>query len=83
MPMSVPARAQRRGRCRHRALIRWRIRCLARRILLTIVIIGVLLIVPSFGVAGASAAEGRCCAETGKCIGGTFLTYWEANGGLA
>ena len=22
-------------------------------------------------------------AQTGKCLGGRFLTYWQANGGLA
>ncbi len=56
---------------------------LSCRLLIGIVIIGVLLSGGPFGVAQASAAEGRCFAETGKCVGGTFLTYWEANGGLA
>lgn len=37
----------------------------------------------SFTVGGAAAADGRCFPETGKCVGGTFLQYWEANGGLA
>jgi cell wall-associated NlpC family hydrolase len=56
---------------------------LSRRLLIGIVIIGVLLTGRPFGVAQVSAAEGRCFTETGKCIGGPFLTYWEANGGLA
>src|SRR5215207_1466158 len=32
--------------------------------------------------ANAQAAE-RCFTETGFCVGGRFLDYWEANGGLA
>jgi uncharacterized protein YkwD len=31
----------------------------------------------------ARAAENRCLPETGKCVGGRFLEYWTANGGLA
>lgn len=30
---------------------------------------------------GAAVAE-RCFAETGLCVAGRFLEYWEANGGL-
>ncbi|HYF65232.1 MAG TPA: hypothetical protein VD886_20560 [Herpetosiphonaceae bacterium] len=31
----------------------------------------------------AGAAGSRCFAETGHCIEGRFLEYWEQNGGLA
>ena len=30
----------------------------------------------------AGAAAERCFPETGKCVGGRFLDYWLANGGL-
>jgi hypothetical protein len=30
----------------------------------------------------AAAAPARCFAETGQCISGRFLSYWEQNGGL-
>ena len=38
-------------------------------------------------VAGAQSppaedGERRCFSETGKCVSGRFLEYWEANGGL-
>jgi len=33
--------------------------------------------------AGVTAAAPRCFAETGRCIAGHFLAYWEAHGGLA
>lgn len=32
--------------------------------------------------AAASAPRARCFAETGYCISGPILTYWEQNGGL-
>jgi hypothetical protein len=31
----------------------------------------------------SAQAEQRCFAETGQCISGRFLEYWEQNGGLA
>ena len=38
-------------------------------------------------MAGASSAqaqqEERCFSETGFCVSGPMLTYWESGGGLA
>ncbi len=31
----------------------------------------------------AAPADRSCFAETGKCVGGPFLAYWQAHGGLA
>jgi uncharacterized lipoprotein YbaY/predicted secreted protein/heat shock protein HslJ len=31
----------------------------------------------------ATSQEQACFPETGKCVGGRFLTYWRQNGGLA
>ena len=53
------------------------------RIWIGIVIAGLLLGVAPVTAGRASAADGRCFVETGKCVGGNFLQYWEANGGLA
>jgi len=53
-----------------------------RRILIVIVMLSVFVGLP-LTAGPASAAEGRCFAETGKCVGGAFLRYWEGNGGLA
>jgi hypothetical protein len=48
------------------------------RFLLCLLLLGLLGTVP------ASAADRtRCFAETGQCISGVFLDYWERNGGLA
>jgi hypothetical protein len=32
---------------------------------------------------GEAAPTGSCFAETGYCLAGSFLAYWQANGGLA
>ena len=37
---------------------------------------------PPVPVTHAAPGE-RCFAETGQCISGRFLEYWEQNGGLA
>jgi hypothetical protein len=43
----------------------------------------VALVLPGF-VAAPVAAQGEACfAETGQCIRGRFLAYWQQNGGLA
>jgi len=51
-----------------------------RLLALLMLLVPVWLAVP---VAGTSAAAPRCFAETGRCIAGRFLAYWEAHGGLA
>jgi len=38
------------------------------------------LVIPALPV--AAAPDQRCFAETGQCIAGRFLAYWDANGGL-
>ncbi len=38
---------------------------------------------PSAELYTADPATFACFAETGQCVGGRFLAYWEANGGLA
>ena len=48
-------------------------------LLAAVVVLGGLL-----GAAPASAAQrSRCFAETGHCVSGAILDYWERNGGLA
>jgi hypothetical protein len=32
---------------------------------------------------GEASSAGSCFAETGHCLAGSFLAYWEAHGGLA
>ncbi len=49
----------------------------------TLVACLVLLIPLAVPVRTATAAEQRCFAETGQCVGGRFLAYWDAHGGLA
>lgn len=45
--------------------------------------LGLLWAIVGMGVAvAAQPAEERCFAETGFCITGRFLSYWEQNGGL-
>jgi hypothetical protein len=43
----------------------------------------VLLVAPLVGARSAAAAPVRCFAETGRCIVGAFLAYWDAHGALA
>jgi hypothetical protein len=46
-------------------------------------LVGLLLASAPLTSEDVAAADGRCFPETGKCVGGTFLQYWQANGGLA
>ncbi len=39
------------------------------------------LVIPAVPV--AAAPDQRCFAETGQCIAGRFLAYWDSHGGLA
>ena len=45
-------------------------------------VVGLLLVGLLPAVTPVRAAE-ACFAETGFCIQGRFLDYWQANGGLA
>ena len=45
-------------------------------------LLGLLLAGTFVHAPGTRAAE-ACFAETGQCVGGRFLDYWQANGGLA
>jgi len=49
-----------------------------------LVVLAALLALPMWasGVRGAAAAE-QCFAQTGFCVSGHFLDYWNAHGGLA
>jgi hypothetical protein len=49
----------------------------------TIVHVVCVLIVVGVAATPVDAQSERCFAETGRCISGRFLTYWEQNGGLA
>jgi len=40
-------------------------------------------VVEGGGGTGPGENGARCYAETGKCLGGRFLAYWDAHGGLA
>ncbi|HET9223160.1 MAG TPA: YbaY family lipoprotein, partial [Roseiflexaceae bacterium] len=42
---------------------------------------GIQIVVKS--VAAAPAPQPHCFSETGHCVGGRFLEYWQQNGGLA
>ncbi|HEX5501902.1 MAG TPA: hypothetical protein VFW96_04735 [Thermomicrobiales bacterium] len=42
-----------------------------------------LRVTATFTVATGGPREERCFDETGYCVGGRFLAYWEAHGGLA
>jgi len=54
------------------------------RILVGCLLAGLLLAAsPAATTRGQGTAEGRCFAETGKCVAGAFLDYWNAHGGLA
>ena len=53
------------------------------RFLTGFILMGLLLASAPLTAREAAAAGERCFAETGKCIEGAFLQYWEANGGLA
>src|SRR6478735_5242395 len=46
-------------------------------------ILVVLLSVPAAGAAARSSADTQCFPQTGKCVEGRFLAYWNAHGGLA
>jgi hypothetical protein len=46
-------------------------------------ILVVLLSVPAAGAAARSSADTQCSPQTGKCVEGRFLAYWNAHGGLA
>lgn len=54
-----------------------------QRLLTLVALTGMLLASAPLTAERAAAADGRCFPETGKCVGGTFLQYWEQNGGLA
>ena len=43
----------------------------------------ILLSLPAAGAAARPGAAMRCFPETGKCVEGRFLDYWDAHGGLA
>ncbi|HET8628513.1 MAG TPA: hypothetical protein VFL91_13915 [Thermomicrobiales bacterium] len=47
-------------------------------VILSLVLSGLLLAVPA-----ARAADAACFPETGHCLQGRFLAYWQAHGGLA
>jgi hypothetical protein len=49
---------------------------------LSVVLFTLLLLATSLMPAPAAAQERRCFNETGFCITGRFLSYWEQNGGL-
>jgi uncharacterized lipoprotein YbaY/heat shock protein HslJ len=42
---------------------------------------GIQIVVQSVGA--APAPQPQCFSETGHCVGGRFLQYWQQNGGLA
>ncbi len=51
--------------------------------LLTLLLGGLLTITPPRARADGGTAGEACFAETGFCVRGRFLEYWQANGGLA
>ncbi len=53
------------------------------RLILGIVLAGLLLATSGLPVRPVAAADERCFTETGNCISGAFLQYWETHGGLA
>jgi hypothetical protein len=53
------------------------------RSLVGLVLAGLLLATGGPAARPAGAAAERCFTETGHCVGGAFLRYWEAHGGLA
>ena len=54
-----------------------------RRPLVIGCILAVLLSVPAAGASASSSADSQCFPETGQCVEGRFLDYWNAHGGLA
>jgi hypothetical protein len=57
--------------------------CRARRLFAALLV--VFSFAPAFLAAAVPAHAGaeQCFPETGRCVGGRFLEYWLANGGLA
>jgi cell wall-associated NlpC family hydrolase len=53
------------------------------RSLVGLFLAGLLLATSGLTACPVGAADERCFTETGKCVGGAFLRYWEAHGGLA
>lgn len=53
-----------------------------RRLLLAMLVVSALVVATLAQPAPARAAQ-ACFAETGYCVEGRFLAYWQANGGLA
>ena len=48
-----------------------------------IALLALLLLAVSLGARGAAAqGASRCFAETGQCVAGRFLQFWNGNGGL-
>src|SRR5215510_246317 len=42
-----------------------------------------LVLLAALAPSAAAAQADRCFAETGECVGGRFLQFWNGNGGLA
>jgi hypothetical protein len=59
----------------------------ANRLIVVVLLLTTLLAGGNFSSARSAAvgaaADGTCFAETGFCLRGRFLDYWQANGGLA
>ena len=53
------------------------------RLFTGLILLGIVLASAPLTAERIAAAGERCFAETGKCVSGPFLQYWEANGGLA
>ena len=51
-----------------------------RRCTLIVGLLFVLTIVPATGTARAQSGE-QCFPETGYCVDGRFLEFWQQNGG--
>lgn len=60
--------------------IMWTQRCIIALTTLGLLLVGWIGAVPAVA---AAQPNGVCFAETGKCIQGRFLEYWQSHGGLA
>lgn len=54
-----------------------------RSVILTLLLIALTSLFPTGAGAAVQAQQPRCFQETGFCVQGRFLDYWEAKGGLS
>ncbi len=62
-------------------MILWQWRSTRSLLLLLVLIVGIHG--PTIVVQASDLAAPACFQETGQCLGGRFLDYWQTNGGLA